>query len=68
MKKRIIIATTKSWNIANAMKLKDDYSDEYDILLITNNPKVIRGALLPEKTKRPFHQLPGKTTRNRESL
>ena len=37
MKERIIIATTKSWNIANAMKLKDDYSDEYEILLITNN-------------------------------
>ena len=36
MKERIIIATTKSWNIANAMKLKNDYS-EYEILLITNN-------------------------------
>lgn len=37
MKERIIIATTKSWNIANAMKLKDDFSDEYEILLISNN-------------------------------
>jgi len=37
MKEKIIIATTKSWNIANAMELKDDYSDEYEILLITNN-------------------------------
>jgi len=37
MKERILIATTKSWNIANAIKLKGDYSDEYEILLITNN-------------------------------
>lgn len=37
MQERIIIATTKSWNIANALKLRDDCSDEYEILLITNN-------------------------------
>jgi len=37
MKEKIIIATIKSWNIANALKLRDDYSDEYKILLITNN-------------------------------
>jgi len=34
MKEKIIIATIKSWNIANALKLRDDYSDEYKILLI----------------------------------
>jgi len=37
MKERIIIATTKSWNVKSALKLSDDYTDEYEILLITNN-------------------------------
>jgi len=29
MKERIIIATTKSWNVKSALKLSDDYTDEY---------------------------------------
>ena len=37
MNERIIIATTKSWNVENALKLRDSYSDEYEILLITDN-------------------------------
>lgn len=35
MKKKIIIATIKSWNIANALKFKKTYSGKYNILLIT---------------------------------
>lgn len=31
---RIIIATIKSWNIANALMFKNEYSDRYDVLLI----------------------------------
>lgn len=37
MNERIIIATTKSWNVENASKLRSGYSDEYEILLITDN-------------------------------
>lgn len=37
MNERIIIATTKSWNVENALKLRGGYSDEYEILLITDN-------------------------------
>lgn len=33
--KRIIIATIKSWNIANSLKFKAEYSDKYEISLIT---------------------------------
>lgn len=34
-KQKIIIATTKSWNIQNALKLKNQYHEKYDVLLIT---------------------------------
>ena len=37
MNERIIIATTKSWNVENTLKLRGGYSDEYEILLITDN-------------------------------
>lgn len=37
MNERIIIATIKSWNVENVLKLRDGYSDEYEILLITDN-------------------------------
>jgi len=36
MKKTIIIATTKSWNIANTLNLKDKYKKRYEIHLITD--------------------------------
>lgn len=36
MKKTIIIATTKSWNIANTLNLKDKYKQRYEIQLITD--------------------------------
>ena len=36
MKGRIIIATIKSWNIANALNLKDNYKEKYEIHMITN--------------------------------
>ena len=36
MKKTIIIATTKSWNVANTLNLKDKYKKRYEIYLITD--------------------------------
>ena len=36
MKKRIAIATIKSWNINNAYKFKELYKDEYEVVILTN--------------------------------
>lgn len=35
MKKRILIATIKKWNIGNALKFKERFKERYDVLLIT---------------------------------
>ncbi len=35
MKKKIIIATIKSWNIKNALKLKEELKNEYEVKIIT---------------------------------
>lgn len=34
-KKKIIIATIKSWNIKNALAFKDEYDEKYDVLIVT---------------------------------
>ncbi len=47
MKKKIVIATIKSWNIRNAYKFKELYKDKYEVLVITDkrelNEKNITG-------------------------
>ena len=35
MKKKIIIATIKSWNIKNALKLKKNFINKYEVKIIT---------------------------------
>jgi len=35
-KKRIVIATIKTWNIKNAMEFKEKYKDKYDVEIITS--------------------------------
>lgn len=39
MKKRIAIATIKSWNIKNAYKFKELYKDKYEVKILTNKEK-----------------------------
>ena len=39
MKKRIAIATIKSWNIKNAYKFKELYKDKYEVIILTNKEK-----------------------------
>ena len=45
VRKKILIATIKSWNINNALKFKDVYSDKYDINVISDKKDLNNSAL-----------------------
>jgi len=45
MKKRIAIATIKSWNIKNAYKFKELYKDKYEFIILTNKEKFTENTI-----------------------
>ena len=45
MKKRIAIATIKSWNIKNAYKFKELYKDKYEVIILTNKEKFTENTI-----------------------
>jgi len=45
MKKRIAIATIKSWNIKNAYKFKELYKDKCEVIILTNKEKFTENTI-----------------------